>query len=205
MSDKDWLADLDRCGGGRAWRREQSLWALWVYRFGRRVDAMPEGMGRRLRTKVYWLMFRWAETLTGISLPKDCRVGPGLRIWHFGGVFINPATVIGAGCTLRQGVTLGNRVEDGPCPVLEDGVELGAYAQVLGGVRLGRGCKVGAMAVVLQDVPPGATAVGNPARILHAQPLPADVPADVPATARSASALAAAKNSTVETVPQSPV
>ncbi|SEK52688.1 serine O-acetyltransferase [Roseateles sp. YR242] len=165
-ADTDWLADLARCGDARAWRREQSLWALWVYRFGRRVDAMPAGFGRQWRTKVYWLMFRAVETLTGISLPKDCRIGPGLRIWHFGGIFINPGTVIGAHCTLRQGVTLGNRVEDGPCPVLEDGVELGAYAQVIGGVRLGAGCRVGAMAVVLQDVPPGATAVGNPARIL---------------------------------------
>ncbi len=168
-ADRDWNADLARCGDARAWRREQSLWALWVYRFGRRVDAMPEGFSRRWRTKAYWLMFRVVETVTGISLPKDCRIGPGLRIWHFGGIFVNPATVIGANCTLRQGVTLGNRVPDGPCPVLEDGVELGAYAQVLGGVRLGAGCRVGAMAVVLQDVPPGATAVGNPARIL---PLP---------------------------------
>ncbi|ALV08328.1 serine acetyltransferase [Roseateles depolymerans] len=168
-ADRDWQADLARCGDARAWRREQSLWALWVYRFGRRVDAMPPGMGRRWRTKAYWLMFRVVETVTGISLPKDCRIGPGLRIWHFGGIFVNPGTVIGAQCTLRQGVTLGNRVPDGPCPVLEDGVELGAYAQVIGGVRLGAGCRIGAMAVVLQDVPPGATAVGNPARIL---PLP---------------------------------
>ncbi|WP_324288734.1 serine acetyltransferase [Roseateles sp. SL47] len=168
-ADIDWLADLARCGDTRAWRREQSLWALWVYRFGRRVDAMPEGLGRRWRTKAYWLMFRVVETVTGISLPKECRIGPGLRIWHFGGIFINPATVIGAHCTLRQGVTLGNREPDGPCPVLEDGVELGAYAQVLGGVRLGAGCRIGAMAVVLQNVPAGATAVGNPARIL---PLP---------------------------------
>jgi len=169
-ADQDWRADLARCGDARAWRREQSLWALWVYRFGRRVDAMPAGASRRWRTRLYWLMFRVVETVTGISLPKDCRIGPGLRIWHFGGIFVNPGTVIGANCTLRQGVTLGNRVEDGPCPVLEDGVELGAYAQVLGGVRLGAGCRIGAMAVVLQDVPPGATAVGNPARIL---PLPA--------------------------------
>lgn len=167
-ADPDWAADLARCGGRGALKREQSLWALWVYRFGRRVDARPAGFGRRWRTSLYWLLFRWTETLTGISLPKECRVGPGLRIWHFGGIFINPATVIGARCTLRQGVTLGNRVEGGPCPVLEDDVELGAYAQVLGGVRLGAGCKIGAMAVVLQDVPPGATAVGNPARILHA-------------------------------------
>lgn len=164
--DADWQADLARCGGQAAMRREQSLWAIWVYRFGRRIDAMPDGLRRRWRMRFYWLAFRLVETLTGISLPKDCRIGPGLRIWHFGGIFINPGTVIGANCTLRQGVTLGNRVEAGECPVLEDDVELGAYAQVLGGVTLGRGCTIGAMAVVLQDVPPGYTAVGNPARLL---------------------------------------
>lgn len=173
--DKDWQADLARCTGpGRPLLREQSLWALWVYRFGRRVDARQPGLQRRVLTQVYWLLFRWVETVTGISLPKAVSVGPGLRIWHFGGIFINPDTVIGAGCTLRQGVTLGNRVADGPCPTLEDGVELGAYAQVLGGVRLGAGCRVGAMSVVLSDVPPGRTAVGNPARVL---PMPGQVAA----------------------------
>ena len=46
---------------------------------------MPPGFARRWRTKLYWLLFRFVETLTGISLPKECRIGPGLRIWHFGG------------------------------------------------------------------------------------------------------------------------
>jgi serine O-acetyltransferase len=170
--DADWQADLARCGGESALRREQSLWALRVYRYGRRVDAMREGSARRWSLRFYWLAFRAVETITGISLPKECRIGPGLRIWHFGGVFVNPGTVIGANCTLRQGVTLGNRVENGPCPVLEDDVELGAYAQVLGGVRLGAGCKVGAMSVVLRDVPAGATAVGNPARVVARETTP---------------------------------
>ena len=67
------------------------------------------------------------------------------------------------------GVTIGDRVAGGPVPVIEDDVEIGAYAQILGGVRIGRGARVGAMSVVLQDVPPGATAVGNPARILPAR------------------------------------
>lgn len=181
--DTDWHADLARCDhAGSALLREQSLWALWVYRFGRRVDARPPGRRRRWLTSLYWLLFRLVETVTGISLPKEAAVGPGLRIWHFGGIFINPASVIGAGCTIRQGVTLGNRVEHGPSPVLGDGVELGAYVQVLGGVTLGDGCKVGAMSVVLADVPPGATAVGNPARIIAAAqhdsetvPSPADL------------------------------
>jgi serine O-acetyltransferase len=49
-------------------------------------------------------------------------------------------------------------------PVIGDDVELGAYAQVLGGVRIGDGARIGAMTVVLTDVPAGATVVGNPAR-----------------------------------------
>jgi serine O-acetyltransferase len=185
--DADWQADLARCGGASALRREQSLWALRVYRFGRRVDAMRDGSARRWSLRFYWLAFRAVETVTGISLPKECRIGPGLRIWHFGGVFVNPGTVIGANCTLRQGVTLGNRVEDGPCPVLEDGVELGAYAQVLGGVRLGAGCKVGAMSVVLRDVPAGATAVGNPARVIARETTPSSDEAPARATSDLAS------------------
>ncbi len=169
MADLNWQADLYRCSaiGGKLWR-EQSLWAIWVYRFGRRVDARPPGLIRQWQTKFYWLLFRWVETVLGISLPKEVEIGPGLRIWHFGDVFVKPRVVVGAGCTLRQGATLGNRVPDGPGPRLGDGVELGAYEQVLGGVRLGSGCKVGAMAVVLTDVPAGAAAVGNPARIIMA-------------------------------------
>ncbi|NMM39124.1 MAG: serine acetyltransferase [Glaciimonas sp.] len=163
--DPDWSADLQRYGIPRPFLQEQSIWAVWTYRFGRRIDQRPEGLIKRLLTTGYWLLFRAVETTVGVSLPKSARIGPGLRIWHFGGIFIHPETVIGSNCTLRQGVTIGNRREGGPVPVLGDDVELGAYAQVLGGIRIGNGCKIGAMAVVLCDVPDGATAVGAPARI----------------------------------------
>lgn len=142
------------------------MWSLWVYRFGRRVDARPSGVKKVLLEKFYKLVFTLVETATGISIPKETKIGPGLRIWHFGNVIVHPKTIIGANCTLRHGVTLGIRDHDGPCPILEDDVELGAYAQVYGGVRLGKGCRIGAMSVVLIDVPPGRVAVGNPARIL---------------------------------------
>lgn len=162
-----WQADLARCGGGRAWLREQSLAAIWVYRFGRRVDALPSGFRRRWLTRGYWLLFRLVETLTGISLPKEASIGPGLRIWHFGGIFIHSDVVMGANCTLRQGVTIGNRREGGAVPVIGDNVEFGAYAQVIGGVRIGNNCRIGALSVVLCDVPDGATAIGAPARIVR--------------------------------------
>ena len=165
MNDPAWRADLRRYPR-RPWLKEQSIYAIAVYRWGRRLDTRPDHWTTRVLMPLYLLSFRVVETLTGISLPKSVAIGPGLRIWHFGNIFVHPDVVMGANCTLRQGVTLGNRHDDGPVPRLGDDVELGAYAQVLGGVRIGRGAKIGAMAVVLRDVPDGGVAVGNPARIL---------------------------------------
>lgn len=159
-------ADLERYGG-RPWLREQSVWAVAVYRFGRWADARSGTLGA-LAERAYWPAYRLVETLTGISLSKGVDVGPGLRIHHFGGIVVHEHARIGANCTMRHGVTIGDREPGGPAPVLEDGVELGAYAQVLGGIRIGRGARIGALSVVLTDVPAGATAVGNPARIIPA-------------------------------------
>jgi serine O-acetyltransferase len=163
--DPDFKADLARYPA-RPFLREQSIWAISVYRFGRRVLRRPPGLIRNLQLKFYWLLFRLVETITGISLPLGAQIGPGLRIYHFGNIFINSDTVIGRNCTLRQGVTIGNREDNGPSPVIEDDVEFGAYAQVLGSIRISNGAKIGAMSVVLSDVPAGATAVGIPARII---------------------------------------
>lgn len=174
MTDPDWSADLLRYGVSRPFLREQSIWALWIYRFGRRIDRRPEGLVKRLLTIWYLVLFRWIETTVGVSLPKSVQVGPGLRIWHFGGIFIHADAVIGSNCTLRHGVTIGNRHEGGAVPVLGDDVELGAYAQVLGGIRIGNGCKIGAMAVVLCDMPDGSTAVGSPAKIILAKDTPCE-------------------------------
>ncbi|MNR97100.1 Serine acetyltransferase [compost metagenome] len=164
--DKDWSADLERYGLARPFLKEQSIWAVWTYRLGRRIDERAAGFRKSVLTAVYWPWFRLVETVVGISLPKSALIGGGLRIWHFGGIFIHPEAQIGRNCTLRQGVTIGNRNADGEVPVIGDDVEFGAYAQVLGGVRIGHGCRIGALSVVLHDVPDGATAVGVPARIV---------------------------------------
>ena len=165
MSDRDWEADLARYPR-RPWLKEQSIWAIAVYRFGRRNDRRAPGLLRRFNDRLYWLAFRITETLTGISIPKSARIGPGLRIYHFGTIIVHAQAEIGANCTMRHGVTIGDRGDDGPVPIIEDDVDLGAYAQVLGGVRVGRGAKIGALTVVLDDVPPNAIAVGVKARII---------------------------------------
>jgi serine acetyltransferase/GT2 family glycosyltransferase len=160
-----WKADRARYPR-RAFLREQSLWAIAVYRFGRWNDRRRPGPSRWLLDRLYWLLFRIVETLTSVSFTKEVEIGPGLRIHHFGNIFVHSKVRIGAGCTLRQGVTIGNREEGGPVPVIHDNVEMGSYAQVLGGIIIGKGARIGAMSVVLRDVPPGHTAVGIPARII---------------------------------------
>ena len=167
-----WQADLQRYGGWAALLREQSLWALGWHRLGCAIERLDAAWLRRPLLTLWWLLFRFVELATGISLPLGVRIGPGLRIWHFGGIFVLPGTTLGARCTLRQGVTLGNRRPGDSPPTLGDDVELGAYAQVLGPVHIGDGARIGALSVVLHDVPAGWTAVGAPARTIS--PSPAD-------------------------------
>src|SRR5207248_3864713 len=102
MRDPDWQADLNRYPP-RPFLKEQAVWALAVYRFGRRTDQLKPGFVRRVRDKLYWLCYRIVETLTGISIPRSAQIGPGLRIHHFGNIFVHKAAVIGANCVLRQG------------------------------------------------------------------------------------------------------
>ena len=88
-------------------------------------------------------------------------IGPGLFIQH-GFATIVAAERVGANCWINQQVTIGYD-EQGRSPVLEDGVTVHAGAQVIGGITLRAGCRVGANAVVVRDVPAGVTAVGVPA------------------------------------------
>lgn len=164
-NDRDWIADLERYPA-RPFLREQSIWAIAVYRFGRRVDARRRGPTKWVLSKLYLAIYRIVETLTGITLPKECAIGPGLRIWHFGNIIVHSDSIVGSHCSIRHGVTIGSRHDDGPTPVIGDAVEIGAYAQILGGIHVGSGARIGAMTVVLHDVPPGATVVGNPGRIV---------------------------------------
>ncbi|RQM32216.1 serine O-acetyltransferase [Rhodococcus ruber] len=107
-----------------------------------------------------------SELLFGVELRPKTRVGDGLTIFHGYGLVVNNSAVIGRNVTLRNGVTIGSRRNGGACPVLEDGVEVGAGAVILGGIVIGSGSKIGAGSVVLNSVPSGSVAVGNPARLI---------------------------------------
>ena len=159
-----WRGDRARYGRA-AWRRELSLYAVAIFRFGQWVDTQPRGPRRLVLGRVYWLLHRWACSVTHVELPKGARVGPGVRIFHSGPVVVHPDSVIGARCTLRHGVTIGERAEGGGSPVIGDDVQIGAFAQVLGPVRIGDGARIGAMALVIDDMPAGSLALAPRAEI----------------------------------------
>ncbi|MBX3600726.1 MAG: serine O-acetyltransferase [Rubrivivax sp.] len=110
--------------------------------------------------------------LTGIEIHPGATMGRRVFIDHGMGVVIGETAEVGDDCTIYQGVTLGGTsLAKGAKrhPTLGRGVIVGANAQVLGGFTVGDGARVGSGAVVVKPVPPGATAVGNPARIIQAE------------------------------------
>ena len=112
------------------------------------------------------------RSLTGIEIHPGATIGHNLFIDHGMGVVIGETAVVGDDVTLYQNVTLGG-VSLNPGkrhPTIEDDVVIGAGAAVLGPFTVGRGARVGSNAVVLREVPPGATMVGVPARQVGPQP-----------------------------------
>ncbi|SAL10861.1 serine acetyltransferase [Caballeronia sordidicola] len=112
---------------------------------------------------------QFARFMTGIEIHPGATLGRRVFIDHGMGVVIGETAVIGDDCTIYQGVTLGGTsLARGAKrhPTLEQGVIVGAGAKVLGAFTVGAQAKIGSNAVVVKPVPAGATAVGNPARVV---------------------------------------
>ena len=124
------------------------------------------------KARFYWLGRLFSHIgrgLTGIEIHPGATIGHRVFIDHGMGVVIGETAIIGDDCTLYHGVTLGGTSwnKGKRHPTLEQGVVIGAGAKVLGPITIGAGAKIGSNAVVVKDVPPNATAVGIPARILE--------------------------------------
>ncbi len=110
-----------------------------------------------------------ARMATGIDIHPGARIGPGFFIDHGSGVVIGETAEIGRDVTLYHGVTLGGVSWNAGKrhPTLEDQVMVGAGAKILGPINIGAGARIGANSVVVEEVPPEATVVGIPARIVQ--------------------------------------
>lgn len=115
----------------------------------------------------------FARWMTGIEIHPGAKIGERVFFDHAMGVVVGETAEIGDGCTIYQGVTLGGTsLYKGAKrhPTLGKDVVVSAGAKVLGGFEVGDGAKIGSNAVVIKPVPPGATAVGIPARIIPSRP-----------------------------------
>jgi serine O-acetyltransferase len=167
--------------------------ALWCYESERRpalvkvlftdgtlamiLYRLMQWSGRYRLVPLAMLFNKLNAVLCNCIIGRGAEFGPGFVLVHATGVVINGAVRGGANVKIEHQVTVG--AERRHSPVLGDDVFLGAGAKVIGPVHIGAGARVGANAVVVHDVPAGATAVGIPARVVRrrgpAVPEPAGV------------------------------
>jgi len=161
---KDWFCDWEANRGNPKGRL-----VLLLFRIAHWLRARP-APGWWLGAPFLVFYRLGVEWVLGIELRFKTRVGPRLRLFHGQALVVHEGTVIGADCTLRQCTTIGNKTladgTPGACPVLGDGVDVGANAVIIGAIKIGDRAVIGAGAVVVKDVPPGAVAAGNPARVI---------------------------------------
>ncbi len=138
------------------------LHAVWLYRLAHALWARDHEFAARVVSHL-------SRLLTGVEIHPGADVGKRLFIDHGMATVIGETSVVGDDVLLYHGVTLGGKSmrREKRHPTLEDGVTVGANATLVGPVTIGENATVGAGAVVVDDVPPGATVVGNPARPLE--------------------------------------
>ncbi len=136
--------------------------ALWIHRIARTLWDMRLCWAGRFVSHL-------GRFLTGIEIHPGATVGRRVFIDHGMGVVIGQTAEIGDDCTLYHGVTLGGTSWSGGKrhPTLGKGVVIGAGAKVLGPIFVGDGAKIGSNAVVVKEIPPGATVVGVPGRVVE--------------------------------------
>lgn len=135
--------------------------ALVMYRFAHFMYVH----GYKLIARI---VSQFAKFLTGIEIHPGAKIGSGVFIDHGEGVVIGETAVVGNNVVIYQGVTLGGTGKDKGKrhPTIEDNVMISAGAKILGPFTVGRNAKIGAGSIVLKEVPPNATVVGVPGKVV---------------------------------------
>jgi len=137
----------------------QGLWAMFFHKIAHKL----------YKCKFFFLSRAFSQHsrfMTGIEIHPGAKIGSGVFIDHGAGVVIGETCEIGDNVTIYQGVTLGGTGKDvgKRHPTVCTDVVIGANSIILGPIVIGEGARIGAGAIVIKDVPPGATIVGVPAR-----------------------------------------
>lgn len=152
----DWLREKPK----RFWDPSRRL--LRTIRKYQTLNSSEIGFLAKIARNYWVFSYRFWSVVTGAEIDLLCSIGGGLLIPHPNGIVIHPATVIGPNCLIFQQVTLGQK--NGGAPILGGHVDIGAGAKIFGGIKLGDHSRVGANAVVINDVDSYDTVVGIPAK-----------------------------------------
>lgn len=144
---------------------EPGFWAVALHRFGNWRMGVRTKLLRAPLTVLYRVLFLAVNWLWGIDLPYTAKLGRRVRIWHHGGMVLG-ARAIGSDVHIRHNTTMGllSRDDLTAKPTIEDRVDIGVGACILGEVTVGHDTVVGANSVVVKDVPPNSVVFGVPAR-----------------------------------------
>lgn len=137
------------------------LHALWLHR-------MAHALFKRRWYSLARIISQFSRFMTGIEIHPGARIGKRLFIDHGMGVVIGETCEIGDDVVIYQGVTLGGtgKEKGKRHPTIGSNVVIGSGAKVLGSFTIGENCNIGSNAVVLREVPPNSTVVGNPGKIV---------------------------------------
>lgn len=146
--------------------------ALWVHRLGHWGLSQPRAVRVTVKVAHRLLNRLIIQNVYGAEIADDAFIGRRVLIGHQQGVQIPSFSVVGDDAVIRHNVTLGlgNSPSRHDVPSLGRGVELGTGASLMGAITVGDGAKIGPHAIVMVDVPAGATAFSPPARIFRSEP-----------------------------------
>jgi serine O-acetyltransferase len=141
-----------------------ALWAMGIFRFGQWANRLRPPLLRWLFGKIYGVLMIFGPIVTGVHIDRGVQLGRGFHIVHAGGIYFHPDVTVGERCGVMQNVTIGTNMREG-VPVIGDDVFIGAGAVILGKITIGARARIAANSLVISDVPPGAVAMGVPAKI----------------------------------------
>jgi len=149
---------------------DQGFWAVSVHRFGNWRMSLKPKLLRAPFTLLYRFLNKCVQVFGGIKLDYNVKVGRRVRLWHFGGMIIG-AKSIGNDVQIRQNTTIGLvRTGSKGKPIIEDEVDIGAGACLLGPIIIGKGSVIGANSVVMKDIGSYSLVQGNPGKVVWKYP-----------------------------------
>jgi putative colanic acid biosynthesis acetyltransferase WcaB len=140
---------------------------ILIFLFFFRISNAIRNSNLVIKTSFFWFRLFYKiciEWNWGIDFPDNVNAGAPLKLYHAMGLVVNSNVIIKNNVTIRHNTTIGNKYHGGKSPVIENNVDIGSNAIILGDIIIGENSKIAAGSVVVHNVPPNTIVAGNPAK-----------------------------------------